>query len=159
MIRRSFVANTIAMLAALSVKPALARSKQIDWNDRELKWSKPSEGLLAMKRGGANGLLVVFAEWCPVCHEYSKTFHDSEVVAALRDVTVMRIDQDGSDKLVHRFTPDGEYVPLTFFLGSDGKPISDLYESDPKFKYFFPPDHASDLAMLIRAMVSKSRGE
>jgi thiol:disulfide interchange protein len=156
--RRAFLTRAAATLAALTYRPAQAKTKQIDWNDRQLKWSPPSAGLAAMKRSGGQGLLVVFAQWCSVCHEYAKIFHDAEVVAALNGVTVMRIDQDGSDPLIRRFSPDGAYVPRTFFLGADGEPITGLYESDPEFKYFFTPSLQSYLAKAIRAMKSKNKG-
>jgi protein-disulfide reductase (glutathione) len=109
-----------------------------------------------MKRSGGIGLLVVFAEWCPVCHEYSKAFHDADVIKALQGITLMRIDQDSGDKLIRKFTPDGEYVPRTFFLDSNGEPITGLFDADPAYKYFFPPDEPGDLAKTIRAMKTKA---
>jgi thiol:disulfide interchange protein len=157
-IRRSFLTRTIAALAAVTITPAQAKIKTADWNDRQLKWTQPSVGMQSLKRTG-HGVMIVFANWCPVCHEYAKAFHHADVVAALQGVTLMRIDQDLGDKLLEKFSPDGKYVPRTFFLGPDGDPLTGLFDSDPEFKHFFLPNQPSDLAKLIRTMSSKSRAQ
>jgi thiol:disulfide interchange protein len=159
MIRRTFLIRSAATVALASLGLANAKAKQIDWNDKQLSWFKPKKGFQALKDRGKNGLLVVFAEWCPVCHQYSKVFHEPEVVKSLQGVTIMRMDQDGDDQLLPRFAPDGEYVPRTFFLNSKGALMDGVFDADPKFKHFYFPDQASDFVALVEKVTKLTKSQ
>ncbi len=124
----------------------------IDWNDAALDWHSFDEGMEEIKATGSKGILIIYADWCPTCKQYSGLFRHRSVINALRGITLIRVNQDKQPAISRKYNIDGEYVPRTFALGEDGKIIRDLNSSNPKWWYFLSaknPDSIIRFAELL----------
>jgi thiol:disulfide interchange protein len=124
-------------LAALLVAVATAASAGGDWNDKEIGWQGYEPGLAAAKKAKKPICLIFYTEWCPHCANYSTVFHDSKVVTETKKFVMVRLDKDKNAELSKQYAPDGEYIPRTYFLSSDGKLDPDIHAARDKFKYFY----------------------
>ncbi|HZP42560.1 MAG TPA: thioredoxin family protein [Candidatus Binatia bacterium] len=142
------LALAVVLLAAVAGRPALAH----DWNDAGIEWRPYEEGLAAAKQAKKPICLVVFTEWCPHCKNYSAVFHDPKVVAEAKRFVMIHVDKDASPDVSKRYAPDGEYIPRTFFLASDGTLDPSIHAPRERFKYFYDEhDPASLLAGMAEA--------
>ena len=123
---------TVVALAAAA--PALAGG---DWNDAGVQWQPYEQGLAAAKKDKKPVLLIFYTEWCPHCANYSKLFHDEKVVAETKKFVMIRLDKDKNAELSKKFSPDGEYIPRTYFLSSDGTLDASLTAPRDQYKYFY----------------------
>ncbi len=137
---------TLATTAALIPTPASAGG---DWNDAKIQWQPYEQGIAAAKKDKKPVLLVFYTEWCPHCTNYSKVFHDQKVVDASKKFVMIRLDKDKNAELSKKFAPDGEYIPRTYFLGSDGTLDPALTAPRAEYKYFYDE---RDPAQLLAAM-------
>jgi thiol:disulfide interchange protein len=108
-----------------------------DWNDAKIQWQPYEQGLAAAKKDKKPVMLIFFTEWCPHCANYSKVFHDDKVVDQSKHFVMVRLDKDKNAELSKKYAPDGEYIPRTFFLSSDGTLDPDLTAPRPEYKYFY----------------------
>ena len=108
-----------------------------DWNDQGVKWLPYTDALTAAKKEKKPICLVFYTEWCPHCQNYSSVFHDPKVVDETKRFVMVRVDRDKEKELSTKFAPDGEYIPRTYFLSSDGKLDADIHAPRDKFKYFY----------------------
>ena len=99
-------------------RPALAGG---DWNDGGVSWQPYDKGLAAAKKEKKPVCLVFYTEWCPHCANYSGVFHDPKVVEKSKQFVMIRLDKDKNAELSKQYAPDGEYIPRTYFLSSEGK--------------------------------------
>jgi thiol-disulfide isomerase/thioredoxin len=142
------LAVVLAVVAAASARPAFAH----DWNDGEVQWRPYEAGLAAAKKEKKPVCLVVFTEWCPHCKNYSGVFHDPKVVAEAKKFVMIHVDKDKSPEVSKQYAPDGEYIPRTFFLSSDGTLDPSIHASRDRFQYFYDEkDPASVLAGMADA--------
>jgi thiol-disulfide isomerase/thioredoxin len=108
-----------------------------DWNDGEVKWVSYEDGLKQAKASKKPMLLIFYTEWCPHCSNYSKIFHDPKVVTKSKEFVMVRLDADKNKDLGKQFSPDGSYIPRTFFVTSAGVVDPDLHAPRDQFKYFY----------------------
>ncbi len=149
----------LAVLALLAVlvapQPAAAGG---DWNDTGIAWQSYEEGLKKAKEDGKPICLIFYTNWCPHCTNYAKVFHDEAVVEKAKKFVMVRVDKDAHPAISSKFKPDGEYIPRTYFLSSDGVLDPALTENRPQYKYFYNElDPASILGGMDRALAKLSK--
>lgn len=155
--RQSLVAmiavSLTAALAAAVLLPGTAFAGAEDWNDANIKWMPYDDGLAAAKKDHKPVCLIFYTTWCPHCANYSKLFIDPSVVEKTKSFVMIRVDKDKNPEVSQQFKPDGEYIPRTYFLASNGKLDESLVEARPQFKYFYDERNpASILAGMDRAL-------
>jgi len=124
-----------------------------DWNDAGIRWMSYDDGLAAAKKERKPICLIFYTTWCPHCTNYSKLFSNPEVVKKSKSFVMVRIDKDKNRELSAKYKPDGEYIPRTYFLSSDGRIEESLTEQRPQYKYFYSEsDPISILAGMDRAL-------
>lgn len=122
------------------------------WNDAAIAWLSPEAGLAEARRSQRPVCLVVFTTWCPRCAAYSQLFHDPRVVAAAKQLVMIRVDADANEAFASRFAPDGGYIPRTLFLAPDGTLRDDVQSGHPRFAYYYDDEDPRPLlAALGRA--------
>jgi len=145
-IPRSLAALALAVLFAGAPSPAAAGG---DWNDAGIGWKGYDEGLAAGKAEKKPILLVFYTDWCPHCTNYSKVFHDPKVVEKSKSFVMIRLNKDQNAEVSGKYKGDGDYIPRTFFLSSDGVLQEDIHEQRPNYLYFY---NESDPAGILRGM-------
>jgi thiol-disulfide isomerase/thioredoxin len=143
--------------SSTAVPPAAtASSARSDaaWGGRAVAWRTPDEGLEEAKKTGKPVLAVVFTTWCPHCKSYSKVFDDPRVADAAKQFVMIRQDGDKETEFAANLSPDGTYVPRTFFLRPDGSLMKEIRAHDGRYRYFYDED---DPAPLLAAM-ERARG-
>ena len=128
------------LLVSLLQISCSTQSVPIDWNDKQLNWLSYEEGIQKLKSTGKRGIFIIYADWCPTCKEYSILFRKPEVVNALKDLVLIRANMDEEKAVSEMYDYDGEYVPRTFALYSDGSIISIIYSKEEEYWYFIPSD-------------------
>lgn len=142
----------LATALVLGATTALGTSRSWaggDWNDANIGWKTYDEGIAAAKKDKKPVLLVFYTEWCPHCTNYSKVFHDQKVVEQSKKFVMIRLDKDKNAEISKKFAPDGEYIPRTYFLSSDGTLDAGLTAPRAEYKYFYDE---RDPAMLLAGM-------
>ena len=134
--RGSMRTKTIVLAVVLVAVGRLAWAAG-DWNDKGVAWQPYEAGLAAAKKAKKPVCLIFYTEWCPHCANYSGVFHDPRVVAEAKKFVMVRLDKDKNAELSKQYALDGEYIPRTYFLSSDGKVDPDLHAPRPQFKYFY----------------------
>lgn len=143
----------LLMAAGVFVANAAARAGTEDWNDANLHWMSFDAGLAAAKKEKRPICLIIYTTWCPHCANYSKVFSDPEVVKKAKSFVMVRVDKDKNPELSKKYSPDGEYIPRTYFFSSKGDLDASLTEARPQYKYFYnESDPASILAGMDRAL-------
>jgi thioredoxin family protein len=141
----------LAATLLLSVVPGRAH----DWNDGGIAWQPYDKGLAAAKADKKPVCLVVFTEWCPHCANYSKVFHDPKVIEKSKKFVMIHLDKDKNGDVTKNYAPDGEYIPRTLFLSSDGKLDADLHAPRDKYKYFYDESNPSSVLAGMDAALAK----
>jgi protein-disulfide reductase (glutathione) len=151
--RKVFVAATLAALVVL-VGVGSARAGG-DWNDAKVQWQPYEQGLAAAKKDKKPVMLVFYTEWCPHCRNFSKMFHDEKVVEKSKSFTMIRLDKDKNAEISKKYAPDGEYIPRTYFLSSDGTldPTISAFRTD--YKYFYDEANPSSILGGMDAALKK----
>ncbi len=117
------------------------------WNAAQIDWQEHDAGLAKAKAEKKPVCLVFYTDWCPHCKNYSHVFEDPKVVERAREFVMVRVNGDRNRELSQKYSPDGAYVPRTYFLSPDGSLMEDVHAPRPKFKYFYDEhDPASLLA-------------
>jgi len=125
--------GTLAILAAL---PARATAGT-DWNDTVIAWKGYEEGLAEAKTAGKPICLIFYTEWCPHCQRYSGVFKDSEVIEMSKNFVMIKVERDANPSISSQYKPDGEYIPRTYFLTSEGVLRPEIHEQRDNYKYFY----------------------
>ena len=136
----------LGLTIALVAGSALAGG---DWNDGAVAWVAYEQGLEQAKESGKPVCLVFYTEWCPHCTAYARVFHDPQVVEKSKSFVMVRLNKDRRAELSERYAPDGQYIPRTYFLSSEGELDVTLDARREKYKYFY---HESDPASLLAGM-------
>lgn len=124
------------------------------WNAAAIDWQPYEAGMARARAQHKPVCLVLYADWCPHCRNYSRVFDDPGVTAKSREFVMIRVDSDKEAEVNQRYMPDGKYVPRTLFLSPDGKLSEDIHAPRPKFLYFYDEhDPASLLAGMSEALV------
>lgn len=143
----------IAIIAAIVALSRTSFAGVEDWNDANIRWMSYEDGLAAAKKNHRPICLIFYTTWCPHCTNYSKVFSNPEVVKKSKSFVMIRLDKDKNRELSVKYSPDGEYIPRTYFLSSDGQLDASLSEQRPQYKYFYSEsDPASILAGMDRAL-------
>jgi thiol-disulfide isomerase/thioredoxin len=141
-----------AMALALSLATAHAGG---DWNDAGVGWQAYDTGLAKAKQEKKPVMLVVFTEWCPHCSNYSKLFHDPKVVEKSRQFVMVRVDKDKQPDVSKKHAPDGEYIPRTYFLSSDGVLAPDIAAKRDRYRYFYNESDPNDVLAAMDSALAK----
>jgi len=146
-------AAVVIIGALLLVRGAAVYAGIEDWNDAHVKWLSYDDGLAAAKKEHKPICLIFFTTWCPHCKHYSQVFSNDELVKKSQSFVMIRLDKDKNTDLSAKYKPDGEYIPRTFFLSSDGQLDESLTAGRDQFKYFYDESNpASILAGMDRAL-------
>jgi thiol-disulfide isomerase/thioredoxin len=108
-----------------------------DWNDSGIKWQAYEQGLAMAKKENKPVCLIIYTEWCPHCVNYSKIFHNADVVKQTKQFVMIRIDKDKSPDVSQKYAPDGQYIPRTYFLSSAGTLDPSIHEARDRYLYFY----------------------
>lgn len=139
------------MAMALSLATAHAGG---DWNDKAVGWQAYDAGLARAKQERKPVMLVIYTEWCPHCTNYAKLFHDQAVIDRTRQFVMIRVDKDKQPQISKSHAPDGEYIPRTYFLSSDGVLDPSLAAARDRYRYFYNESDPKDvLAAMDTALV------
>ena len=141
-----------AMAVALSLATAHAGG---DWNDTAVGWQAYDAGLARAKQEKKPVMLIIYTEWCPHCTNYSKLFHDQTVVDKSRKFVMVRVDKDKQPEISKTHAPDGEYIPRTYFLSSDGTLDATLTAPRSEYKYFYDERDPAQLLTSMDAALKK----
>jgi hypothetical protein len=146
---RSTVLAVFGVLALVAVlAPGVARAGG-DWNDGGISWKSYDEGLEEAKKTKKPICLIFYTDWCPHCTNYSKVFHDPKVVDRSKKFVMIRLNGDQNKELSGKYAPDGQYIPRTYFLSSDGVLDDTVHAPRDKHKYFYSE---SDPASVLGGM-------
>jgi len=140
------------MVLALSRATAHAGG---DWNDAGVGWQAYDAGLAKAKQEKKPVMLVVFTEWCPHCSNYSKLFHDPQVVEKSREFVMVRVDKDKQPEISKQHAPDGEYIPRTYFLSSGGVLDPALAANRDRYRYFYNESDPKDVLAAMDSALAK----
>ncbi len=108
-----------------------------DWNDAGINWQPYEQGLAMAREENKPVCLIFYTEWCPHCINYSKIFHNGNVVKHTKQFVMIRIDKDKHPDLSEKYAPDGQYIPRTYFLSSAGTLDPSIHASRERYKYFY----------------------
>lgn len=126
-----------------------------DWNDTGIAWRGYDEGLAEAKRDKKPICLVLYTTWCPHCKNYSNVFGDPRVVEQAKKFVMIRLDKDKNTPVSAKYSPDGEYIPRTFFLASDGTLDATIHAPRDKYQFFYDERDPTGLLASMTAAAGK----
>lgn len=126
-----------------------------DWNDGGIAWKGYDEGLAEAAKDKKPICLVLYTTWCPHCKAYSHVFHDPRVVEASKKFVMIRLDKDKNAPVSAKYAPDGEYIPRTYFLGSDAKLEPTIHAPRDKYQYFYDENDPTGLLASMTQATAK----
>jgi thiol-disulfide isomerase/thioredoxin len=129
-----------------------------DWNADGLAWRSYDEGLAAGRAQNKPIVLIFYTDWCPHCHNYSRLFHDPEVVRLSSRFVMIRVERDGHREISSRYDIDGEYIPRTFFLTPAGAVLNELTSDNDDFLYFLDEHDPAELVSLMQLALEQAGG-
>lgn len=148
------LAPDAADASGLEEEPPLTEA---DWNDAAIHWVTYADGVASSRARELPLLLVFYTDWCPHCHNYSRVFHDPEVVRLAQRFVMVRVERDGNRELSGKFDLDGEYIPRTFFVTPSGEVRTELRGGNPRYHYFLDEHAARELVTLMQRAVTPSQ--
>ena len=137
------VASANATTAGRSAAPTAGKAE--DWNDSQIQWMGYDEGLAAAKAQHKPVCLIFYTEWCPHCRNYRTVFQAPAVVEKARQFVMIRLDKDKNRALSAKYAPDGEYIPRTLFLASDGTIDDSIHAPREQYRYFYDEGNPGSL--------------
>jgi thiol:disulfide interchange protein len=148
--------STSAVGATPSATPApLPPGPSGPWNAAQIEWQPYEEGLAKAKAEGKPVCLVLSTSWCPHCRSYSHVFDDARVAERARDFVMIHLDADANEAINRQYSPDGVYIPRTFFLSPDGTLDPSLHAPRPRFQYFYDERDPSSVLGGMQAALTK----
>lgn len=136
-------------------KNTTKESHLIDWNDNGIKWLGHEEGVKQSARQSKPMILIFYADWCPTCHAYKTVFYNPAIVEAANNFIMVRVNVDENKNLNSVYNLDGEYVPRTFALDSDGELQKTRMDGETRYKYFLPNNTEVFLNFMERTAKNK----
>lgn len=149
------LAWTLGGCMATGAGAALAQAPS-DWNAGEVAWMPYEAGLAAGKSQQKPIVLVLYTDWCPHCHNYSRLFHDPELARLSREFVMIRVERDGHREISALYDIDGEYIPRTFLLTPTGAVLTDLASDNDDFRYFLDEHDPAELIALMRRALERT---
>jgi thiol-disulfide isomerase/thioredoxin len=148
------VQPSVASSAAPVVAPPPLASADLSeaWNPRGIDWKSYDEGLVLAAREEKPICLILFGTWCAHCRNYSHIFADPDLVRRARDFVMVKVDVDTNAAVSKKYSPDGTYVPRTFFLDASGNIIPAGHSDHPRYAHFFDEMHADSLLEAMDAV-------
>jgi hypothetical protein len=143
--------------AATPAPAAAPKAQAEDWNDTQIAWQSYEAGISQAKTTNKPVCLVFFTNWCPHCRNYSKVFSDPRIVARAKDFIMIRLNADDVPAISNAHSPDGTYVPRTFFLSPDGKILADVHAPRPQYIHFYDESNPQSLLAGMDAALQKIR--
>jgi thiol-disulfide isomerase/thioredoxin len=157
------VTTTVATVATTVAAPAptpaavAPKTQKEDWNDTGIAWQTYEAGMAKAKKENKPVCLVFFTNWCPHCRNYSKVFADPRIVTKAKEFVMIRLNADDVPDISTAHSPDGSYVPRTFFLSSEGKILADVHAPRPQYAYFYDEANPESLLGGMDAAIKKIR--
>lgn len=151
------VATTVAAAPAPAPAPVAPKVQKEDWNDTGIAWQTYEAGIAQAKKDNKPVCLVFFTNWCPHCRNYSKVFSDSRIVTRSKDFVMIRLNADDVPEISNAHSPDGGYVPRTFFLNAEGKILADVHAPRPQYVHFYDENNPESLLAGMDAALKKVR--
>lgn len=148
------VAVTTALVTML-VLPRAARAGAEDWNDAGVQWMPYEDGLAAAKKAHKPVCLIFYTTWCPHCANFSKLFSNPDIVKKSKSFVMVRLDKDKNLELSKKYSPDGEYIPRTYFLSSAGTLDPEIHAPREQYKYFYSETEADSVLAGMDAALKK----
>lgn len=142
--RRALWAGVLAAAWVGCPKPVTPVSGE--WGAGEIAWRTFDDGQREATQQHRPICLVFFTTWCPHCKNYAKLFGDPKVVERAKAFVMVRVDNDRDKALAARFSPDGQYIPRTYFLSSQGVLDPTLVAQQGRYRYFY--DESDPTALL-----------
>lgn len=139
----------------LASAPAPFAEAPSDWNVHEVAWVPYEAGLAAARAEQKPIVLVFYTDWCPHCHNYSRLFHDPELVRLSRRFVMIRVERDEHRDISARYDVDGDYVPRTFFLTPTGAVLTELASDNDDFLHFIDEHDPAELVALMRRALER----
>ena len=128
-----------------------------DWNDAGINWQPYEQGLAMAKKENKPVCLIFTTERCPHCTNYSKIFHNADVVKQAKQFVMIRIDQDKNQDVSRKYAPDGQYIPRTYFLSPAGTLDPSIQVARDRFKYFYDEQNPAGLLAGMSQALQKLR--
>lgn len=152
--RRSVLLGSLASVACAEQEPkkpsepeaeVLGEPSREGWNDAQIPWRTFEEGMQEASASNKPVALIFFTVWCGHCKNFMHVFEDPRIVRRSRDYVMIRLDKDKNRELSKKYAPDGEYIPRTYILRSDGTLRDDIHAKRDKFKFFYDEKDPADV--------------
>lgn len=128
-----------------------------DWNDADINWQPYEQGLAMAKEENKPVCLIFYTEWCPHCINYSKLFHNDNVVERTKQFIMIRVDNDKHPDLRMKYASDGQYIPRTYFLSPEGTLDTSIHVARDRYMYFYDEHNPSALLDGMNQALQKLR--
>lgn len=128
-----------------------------DWNEAGIDWQPYEDGLAIAQIEKKPICLIFYTEWCPHCTNYSKVFHNPNVVELAQRFVMIRLDKDKHRDISKDYAPDGEYIPRTYFLSPAGTLDPSIHAARTRYKYFYDEYQPSALQAGMKEALRKLR--
>jgi thiol-disulfide isomerase/thioredoxin len=128
-----------------------------DWNDAGIDWQPFEKGLAMAREENKPVCLIFYTEWCPHCINYSKVFHNDDVVEHAKQFVMIRIDKDKHPDLSAKYAPDGQYIPRTYFLSPAGTLDPSIHAARDRYMYFYDENKPDALLAGMSQALQKLR--
>jgi len=150
--RIAVLAVLILNLNAFTNASASNDKNKIKWNSGDLTWYSHEKGIQQIKKTGKQGLLVVYADWCPACREHSKAFFNGDIVPLLENLILIKVNVDLESKISQQYDFDGSYIPRVFALNKHSEVMHRLYNTKNEYAYYEPALGDRELIQLLKKM-------
>lgn len=128
-----------------------------DWNEAGIDWQPYEDGLAIAQIEKKPICLIFYTEWCPHCTNYSKVFHNPNMVELAQRFVMIRLDMDKHRNISKNYAPDGEYIPRTYFLSPAGTLDPSIRAARSRYKYFYDEYKPSALQAGMKEALRKLR--
>lgn len=152
--RRVFLQSSVLAGAALALPRAALAASVFDGPIHWQPWDAAVKDAQAHKKPIC---LVVYGDWCPHCRELAPAWQDHEIAKLSKGLAMVHQNVDERpDWLEQKYGRLGRYVPRIFFLRPDASVLDDITSGNPRYPYFYQPQHLDALrASMTRAQVGK----
>ena len=145
----------VAAMACALAMSAQAGPHLAGFNDAQIEWRDIEAGLAEARRTGKPVFLLVHATWCPTCRKYRSVFSDPEIVALSKDFVFVLVDRDKEAAASAAYAPDGEYIPRSMMLTSEGVLRPELNAGRQDYRFFVNPSDPRQLRSLLKAALAE----
>ncbi len=147
----SLTGSLCLLVLLLASGTVLAKKSKIDWNGQNIEWYTHDEGIELAEEEQKPAIVIIYADWCPTCKSYAEIFARDDIVEASSDFVMIRANQDDYPEVSAAYGFDGEYIPRTIVVSSEGEVMHDLY-AQKKYKYYIGTKPKTLLSLMHRAL-------